>query len=311
MEHSFKRRKVSGRSGGPAGIHRLIRDRPDTSNREHSHLHNSGSTGPPYAPRRFSTSIVRSSKDLAAEGSKRSPLHPRNLIPAEVSESVKPPAKTVVASVIQVVVDNGAGSEVTQLLVPVSSKVVSVQGFAPITLGGAPAAASEAPSGAASPQNSRNHQPPATHSTEPNSYPNSYPVRTTAVTPSRTDNPSASQSTAGGASASSNPLSISVPGSESQVVLSSPPSTPLPSSAASTTPSSSTGSYFSSSASSPSTPSPLDSSKSASSVSASSTAQTSTAAQTSNAHNIPATPISNVTSSITCKFRLFPFHSIH
>jgi len=305
MEHSFKRRRVSWRAGGSAGIHRFMRDGPVTSDKQPSELFGPGfksqPSGAPHSPKQFSETVTRSRKDSTVEEGKLSHLHPRNLVPAKVKEAVQAPSQTVVASVVQVVVNDGAGSKVTELLVPVSSKVVSVQGFAPITLGRATAAASAVPSVAASPRN-----PHEQHSSPtPVAAPKSYATETAGNAASRTESPPRSQPTG---SAYGNPLSISVSGSNSQVVLSSPPSTPLPSSPASTTTSSSTASYFSSSPSASSAPASSASSTSnpgAASTSSSSTVSWTAAtepAQTSNVQSSPAPSQSNSNSTTTCEF---------
>lgn len=297
MEHSFKRRRLSWKLAGSAGIHRFIRDVPVTGDKES--IRGPASSGVSPSPRLFSEDNSHASKKLAVEENSLSSLHPRNLVPSNVEETVKPPSKTVVASVVQVVVNDGSGSEVTQLLVPASSKVVSVQGFAPITLGKAPPAASEAPL-AASARNSYHQQPSATQGAAPNAI----STDTTALaSPSAASSPN-SQPTSGGVYGNPNSLSINVPGS-SQVVLSSPPSTPLPSSPASTSSSSAPGSYFSSSAPGSSAQSSSASNAPAPSASASNTAQPSPASQISNSPTVSAPSISNSTSAISCEFSFY------
>lgn len=291
MEHSFKRRRVSGRAGGPVGIHhRFAPESPFLSEGDDPELSSTRSFRASHSPRSYNENILRSSKDHPREESRLSHLHSRNLIPGHVNERIQSPAQTVVASVIQVVVNNGAGSEVTQLLVPVSSKLVSVQGFAPITLGKGPS-----PSARASPKNTNNAQPTATNPARHNSQ----PAVKTAIAASRTENPSKSQPTQSGGYGG---LSNSGPGSKSQVVLSSPPSTPLPSTPVSAAPSSSTGSYFSSAAPGSSSLGNAALSTSGGDSTATNGAQSSSATQTLKSANHPVLSTRNSTSVMTCEF---------
>ena len=288
MERSLKRARVSPKTGGSHGVHRYINNGPlskDSSDFPQPGL-KSRSFSKPHSLSLFSENIGRSTKAISPGHRKLSDLHPRNLIPTKVkgaAEAVQSPSSTVVASVIQVVVNNPAGDLVTQALVPVASKIISVQGFAPITLGKGPATASAIPSAASiSKQASHHQQPSPTDATGQDSY----GPRTTAA---GTRRPLQSQSPERSASANPSHLSINVPGSKSQVLLSSPPSTPLPSTPASTLSSSpSTDSYFSTSA-------PTATSATNSALNAA------PATQTSNAHNMPAPPKSNSTLTTTCE----------
>lgn len=231
MEHSHKRRRLSPRAGRPYHFHsdemlpvdgeRAESIRPRLQSRSY------GSSTP---PKFFADDVPHLRKRSTSSNVKLSALHPRNFIATQVEDSVKAPQKTVVSSVIQVVVNDGTGTEVTELLVPVKTKVISVPGFAPITLANNPAPTALPNSGgyqnsvtAHAAASSRAAQTVQASRTPSSAAPNSSPV-------------------------SSNPMSISVAGSQSQSVLSSPPSTPSPSTPSPSSSSSSTGSYFSSSA---------------------------------------------------------------
>ncbi|KAL8796894.1 MAG: hypothetical protein Q9195_000977 [Heterodermia aff. obscurata] len=271
MEHSFKRRRLSAHRG------RLTKA-------YHSHsgamLSNEGKAsdpaGPilhsqPYAssagPDLVADHLPRSLKKPTSDKAKLSALHPRNFVATSVASSVQPPTKTVISSVVQVLVDDGKGAEVTELLVPVKSKVISLLGFAPITL------ANNAQSNP-SPLSTLVYQSPS--STNPAA--SSKAAQTVQVQASRTPSNTASSSSP----ASSSSTSISVAESQSQAVLSSPPSTPLPSSPSSSSPSS-TGSYFSASPAS---------------SSASTSPQSSTAPQSTNGQLSTASSIGNSTATI-------------
>lgn len=233
MEHSFKRRRLSPKTGWSTKSYHnhsneMIPEEDEGSDAARPRL-NSRSYGSLTSPKLFADHVHHPPRRSTLKDSKLSALHPRNFVATGVASSVQPPAKSVISSVIQVVVDDGEGVKVTELLVPVKTKVISLPGFAPITLGNRP-------------------EPTASSSSVPG-YQNPSPTRPAAssqavqtVQASRTPSNAASSSSA----TSPSSMSISVAESQSQAVLSSPPSTPLPSTPSSSSPTS-TGSYFSSS----------------------------------------------------------------
>lgn len=226
MEHSFKRRRLSlkaGRSTNSYHSHSddMVPEGDEGSDAARSRL-NSRSYGS------FADHVHHTPRRSTLKDIKLAALHPRNFVATGVASSVQPPAKTVISSVIQVVVDDGEGAQVTELLVPVKTKVISLPGFAPITLGNRP-------------------EPTASSSSVPG-YQSPSPTRP-AASSQAAQTIQASRTPSNAASSSSTNLSlmpISVAESQSQAVLSSPPSTPLPSTPSSSSPTS-TGSYFSSS----------------------------------------------------------------
>lgn len=275
MEHSFKRRRLSAQSG------RLTKA-------YHSHgdvMVSNEDKGPdsarpilksqPYrslaSPDFFADHLPRSPKKSTSDKAKLSALHPRNFVATSVAGSVQSPAKTVVSSVVQVLVNDGTGGEVTELLVPIKTKVISLAGYAPITLANNPQPNASSPSTLAS------ETPSST-----NPAASSKAAQTIQVQASSTPSNTASSSS----SASSSPTSISGAESQSQAVLSSPPSTPLPSSPSSSP--GSTGSYFSSSSAS---------------ASASNSPQSPTAPQTTNGQLSPGFSIGN--STTTSEYSLY------
>ena len=269
MEHSFKRRRLSARS---ERLTRAYHSHSDVlvSNEDRA----SDSARPILKPQLYASvaspdfagHLPRSPRKSTSNKTKLSALHPRNFVATNVAGSVQSPAKTVVSSVVQVLVNDGTGAEVTELLVPVKTKIISLAGFAPITLANSPQPNPSSPSTLAY-QSSSSTNPAAT----------SKAAQTVQVQASRTPSNTAS----GSSPASSSPTPISVAESQSQAVLSSPPSTPLPSSPSSSS-SSSTGSYFSSS--SPS-------------ASASNSPQSPTAPQTTNGQLSPSFSTGNSTAT--------------
>ena len=270
MEHSFKRRRLSAQSGHLTKVYHSHSDVVVSKEDKRS-----DSTPPilkpqPYgsvaSPDFFAAHLPRSPRKSTSNKTKLSALHPRNFIATNVAGSVQSPAKTVVSSVVQVLVNDGNGAEVTELLVPVKSKVISLAGFAPITLTSNPQPNPSSPSTLAY-QSSSSTNPAAS----------SKAAQTVQIQASRTPSNTASSSFP----ASSSPTSINIPESQSQAVLSSPPSTPLPSSPSSSSPSS-TGSYFSSSSAS---------------ASASNSPKSPTAPQTTNGQLSPGSSIGNSTAT--------------
>ena len=238
MEHSFKRRRLSAQSGRSTKAYHSHSDVLVSNENK-----GSDSARPILKPQRygsvasedfFAGPLPRSPRKSTSNKTNFSALHPRNFVANKVAGSVQSPAKTVVSSVVQVLVNDGTGAEVTELLVPVKTKVISLAGFAPITLANNPQPNPSSPSTLAY-QNPSSTNPAAS----------SKAAQTVQVQASRTPSNTASSSSP----ASSSSTSISVAESQSQAVLSSPPSTPLPSSPSSSSPSS-TGSYFSSSSAS-------------------------------------------------------------
>lgn len=233
MEHSFKRRRLSLKAGRSTNSYHnhsddMVPEGEEGSDTARSRL-NSRSYGSLTSPKLFPDHVHHTPRRSTLKDIKLAALHPRNFVATGVASSVQPPAKTVISSVIQVVVDDGEGAQVTELLVPVKTKVISLPGFAPITLG-------NRPESTASSSSVPGYQNPSPTSPAPSSQ------AAQTVQASRTPSNAASSSSA----TSSSLMSISVTDSQSQAVLSSPPSTPLPSTPSSSSPTS-TESYFSSS----------------------------------------------------------------
>ena len=237
MEPSTKRRRLSPGSGGTTKAYHFHGDEmvldedegPEPARRIlKSRLYGSSSS-----PKLFADHVPPSPRGSSSRDGKLSALHPRNFVPTRAAGAVQSPAKTVIASVVQVVVNDGNGAEVTELLVPVKTSVIFLEGFAPITLGNNPRPTLSSP-------NTQGYQNPSP--TRPAAA-SSNAAQTIQVQASRTPSNAASS----GSQASSNSLSISVAGAQSQAVLSSPPSTPLPSTPSPSPSPGSTGSYFSSS----------------------------------------------------------------
>ena len=277
MESSFKKRRLSPRNGSSVKACHFRGDdmslddneaiapaRPMLKSRSHR-----SSTSPKLFPDHV-PHLPKGSKH-----GKLSALHPRNVVPTHAVDAVQSPAQTVISSVVQVVVNNADGSKVTELLVPVETSVISLEGFAPITLG-----------------SKSNHTPSANTAGSQDASPTrpvpspSNAAQTIQVQASSTPSNVATSNV----QASSSPMSISIADAQSQAVLSSPPATPLPSSPSPSSSSSSTGSYFSSTV--------LE-------ASASSLAQSSAATQTPKGSLSPASGSGNSTISGKYFFILF------
>ena len=273
MEHSFKRRRLSVQSGRLTKAYHshgdvMLSNKDKGSESARPILKKSQPYGSLASLDFFADHLPRSPKKSTSNKTKLSALHPRNFVATNVAGSVQSPTKTVVSSVVQVLVNDGSGAEVTELLVPVKTKVISLAGFAPITLGNNPQPNASSPSTLYETASSTN---PAASSNA---------AQTAQVQASRTPSNTASSSSP----ASSSPTSIGGAESQSQVILSSPPSTPLPSSPSSSS-LSSTGSYFSSSSAS---------------ASASSSPQSPIAPQTTTGQLSPGFSIGNSTATSEC-----------
>ncbi|KAL8863538.1 MAG: hypothetical protein Q9178_000219 [Gyalolechia marmorata] len=177
--------------------------------------------------RRGSTFGTRKDPPLAGLGRpKPQRLHPRQLGTSGAAQPVVQPVQTAVASYINVVLDSG-GTSIGNVLVPAESTIFNVDGYGPVTI-------------------NRNNDP--TKPTPANTGPTSRPHRHThAAQQTMQPGPPQTQQEGSGAAASpsQSPMTIQVPGSSSQVILSSPP-TPLPPSPSSSANLSSTASesYF-------------------------------------------------------------------
>ena len=216
-------------------------------------------------------------------------IQPRQIPPAPVSQ-VAQPVSTAVESVVRVIVDNPAGTPVGDVLVPAQSSVFTFDGYGPLTLA----------SNAASPT-SFSLPPPQHESSSPSIASDQPSQPTQQTTPTPTEQPSSRSIEASPASSaastnsvpSQSPMTISVPGSSSQFILSSPPATPVPSSPSSSTSSTSaigstsTTSYFS---------------LSSSASSASSSTHTSSISSLNPTATNPSSPMSTTNSTMTCKF---------
>lgn len=168
-------------------------------------------------------------------------LHPRDVIPYQAGpNALKPvvqPVQTAVASFVNVVLESG-GASVGNVLVPAESTVFNLNGYGPITI-------DKNPPHRPTPSSGQQNPPPAlhthhhSHATQPTPQPAPMPV----------PQPAPSVAASQGSPPQQSPMSIEVPGSSSQVILSSPP-TPLPPSPSNST-STATGneSYFSSTSS--------------------------------------------------------------
>lgn len=177
-------------------------------------------------------------------------IHPRQINPNPVS-AVTQPIATAVESVVRVIIDNPSGSSIGDVLVPAQSSVFTFDGFGPVTLphnAGSPTSSTQPPARFAS---QSAYITPGPQSQAPQSTQQSAPTSAD-QSPSRpSEAPPASVSALTNSPTSQSPMTISVPGSSSQVVLSSPPTTPVPSSpstslsSTSATNTGSTTSYFS------------------------------------------------------------------
>lgn len=171
-------------------------------------------------------------KDAAPQGQERHKphrLHPRQL---DINGAAAP-VQTTVASYIDVVLDSD-GTSIGNVLVPAESTVFSVDGYGPITL------------------DNYNPPNPTPASSRPTSRPHgrSHAAQQT-MQPESQETQQGSPNAAASPS-SPTPMTIQVPGSSSQAILSSPP-TPLPPNPSSSTNSSSSltasESYFGSTSS--------------------------------------------------------------
>ena len=191
---------------------------------------------------------VRKASTLLADYGKSKPqrLHPRNFIPYQAAGNVvKPivqPVQTAVASFINVVLDNG-GTSVGNVLVPAESTVFNLNGYGPITI-------DKHPPPKATPGPQQQNPPPAPPSSATHSHRHSHaPQQTPQPAPQPASLPAPSAAPSQQSPPEQSPMSIQVPGSSSQIVLSSP-STPLPPSPSNSTSSGTeSGSYFASTAS--------------------------------------------------------------
>ena len=178
-------------------------------------------------------------------------VHPRQLAPSSVSQ-VAHPMTTAVESVVRVIIDNPSGTAVGDVLVPAQSSVFTFDGYGSVTLPsntGSPTSPPQPPARFESASASTTPGPPQSEVPQPTQQP------TPMVTDQSSSHPSGASttnvSTSTNSQANQSPMTINVAGSSSQVVLASPPATPVPSSPSSSilsTSASSTGSttsYFS------------------------------------------------------------------
>ncbi|KAL8727959.1 MAG: hypothetical protein Q9166_005724 [cf. Caloplaca sp. 2 TL-2023] len=184
---------------------------------------------------RGSTSTKRKDPILAGQGKpKPQRLHPRQLGIYEAAEPVVRPVRTAVASFINVVLDSG-GTSVGNVLVPAESTIFNLDGYGPVTLNNNAPPNPTPPSQAENrPSHSRPHRDP--HSAQQTIQPE--PQQAQQTRPSAAASPS-----------SQSPMTIQVPGSNSQVILSSPSTPLLPSPSAASSLSTTTESYFASTSS--------------------------------------------------------------
>ncbi|KAL8847319.1 MAG: hypothetical protein Q9221_007635 [Calogaya cf. arnoldii] len=185
-------------------------------------------------PLRTSSATIR--KDPPVVGQERHKshrLHPRQLAMYEAAAPVVQPVQTTVASYIDVVLDSG-GTSIGNVLVPVESTIFNVNGYGPVTLDNYKP---RNPTPASSRPTSRRHG--HSHAAQQTMQPE--PQQPQQEGPSAAASPSPPI-----------PMTIQVPRSSSQVILSSPP-TPLPPNPSSSTNSSSSSttseSYFGSTSS--------------------------------------------------------------
>ena len=220
-------------------------------------------------------------------------VHPRQMIPNPVSQ-VAQSVTTAVESVVRVIIDNPSGTAIGDVLVPAQSSVFAFDGYGSVTLPSSTGSSTTAPQPPTRFESPSSAITPGSQSQAPQSTQQLAPTSTdqSAARPSGT--PPANVSVSTNSQASQSPMTINVPGSSSQVVLSSPPTTPVPSSLSSSTSSTSASgtespiSYFtlSTSASSASTPFQTPATPSPSQILAS--------------LNVPAPTNSNF--SMTCKY---------
>ena len=187
-------------------------------------------------------------------------FHPRNSVDGQVNMDHPTPKKTAVASVVDVVVQSGE-SVIANVLQPVESPVLHLPGFVPITLNPNPAQPTPPPK-AQNPQPVPNlvtqypHAPHPTPAPAPNSISPTPPKLPAPKSPPNKPEPQAPSNNPVPKSPPQTPspsrivpeqpkMSISVPGSNSQQVLSPPPTTPLPPGTPKpSAPGNPTGSYF-------------------------------------------------------------------
>ncbi|KAL8844003.1 MAG: hypothetical protein Q9176_001698 [Flavoplaca citrina] len=170
-------------------------------------------------------SRTRKESPVAGQGkTKTHRLHPRQLGIYEAAAPVVQPIQTTVVSYINVVLDSG-GTSIGNVLVPAESTIFSVEGYGPVTLDDY---SPPDPTPAGSPLTSRpvGNSDAAQQTIQPETQQTQQDDSIAVASPSL-----------------QSPMTIQVPGSSSQVILSSPP-TPLP-----PNPSSSTASFLSSTAS--------------------------------------------------------------
>ncbi|KAL8759677.1 MAG: hypothetical protein Q9199_000638 [Rusavskia elegans] len=183
---------------------------------------------------RTSSPTTRKDPPLVGQGRhKPHRLHPRQLGIYGPAAPVVEPVQTTVASYINVVLDSG-GTSIGNVLVPAESTIFNVDGYGPVTLDNY---SPPHPTPAISRPTSRRHG--HSHAAQQTMQPETQ--ETQQESPSAAASPS-----------SPTPMTIQVPGSSSQVILSSPP-TPLPPNPSSSTNSSSLStaseSYFGSTSS--------------------------------------------------------------
>lgn len=159
--------------------------------------------------------------------------------------SPEPPLRTAIASMVQVVVDLPDKS-LTKLLVPPGSSIIPLQGYGTLTLDMGPSpslplpsqtisaiisSSANSPSPSAYPASSSMHPPnPFVHSASSAQQSSSQASRASIPEVSKTAiEPSYSITIAKSSPSSSPSLKINLPKPDSQIVLISPPSTPIPS----------------------------------------------------------------------------------
>ncbi|KAL8772952.1 MAG: hypothetical protein Q9209_001972 [Squamulea sp. 1 TL-2023] len=177
---------------------------------------------------RASRSTARNDPSSTGQGKpKPQRLHPRQLGIYNAAEPVMQPVQTTVASYINVVLDS-AGTSVGTVLVPVKSTIFNVDGYGPVTLN-----SNFLPMPTVADAHPTSHQHRHSHAAQQTMQPGSQQTRQ-------------GHSDAAASPSPQSPMTIEVPGSSSQSILSSPPTPlpPSPSSSSSLLSSSTSGSYF-------------------------------------------------------------------
>ena len=217
-----------------------IHEEDDESKQATSGAHNSGCIDGDITSAALASHLLEHSQEQSMPSqSRHGRLHERDTV-KEVRAAAEPEA-IATASIVDVIIDAGS-SAIAQLTIPNVPTTLSLPNVGPFTFAGIPT--SQASSLQASPTSVPS--PPTANAAS------SQATKTESAISASTEGSSVVPEVPVPAPNQSS-LSLSIPGSSSQVVLSSPPSTPLPSGSPTSSLSLSSSSYFSSTSSPPST----------------------------------------------------------